>query len=173
MASDFISFVGIEPVANGDMIQYINQPYDNVVPMNYGAFFQANTDVDDVADTISVANSEFIDGEVVLYTSIGGTPIGGLANGSYYYVVNANTSSLQLSATASGNSINISKGADENHYLQKRPHDSIGGLTNESVYYAVGANSSGTSLSLTTNGAVIALTPTSYEETHTLRKILK
>lgn len=173
VASDFISFVGIEPVANGDMIQYINQPYDNVVPMNYGAFFQANTDVDNVADTISVANSEFIDGEVVLYTSIGGTPIGGLANGSYYYVVNANTSSLQLSATASGNSINISKGADENHYLQKRPHDSIGGLTNESVYYAVGANSSGTSLSLTTNGAVIALTPTSYEETHTLRKILK
>ena len=173
MSNSFISVSGAEPVSNGDVLLYLNQPYDAIEVIDYGAFFQANTGVNATADFISISNSEFIDGDVVQYTCIGGTAVSGLANGSYYYAVSANTSGLKLSSTFSGSAINITNGADENHYLQKKPRSVIGGLSNETRYFAVQANSTGTKLSLTLGGSPISLTPTTYEETHTLRKILK
>ena len=61
--------------------------------------FDASTDANTTSDYIAVSNFDLEDGDVVNYaTGTGGTVLGGLANNTNYYVVNANTSVLQLAA---------------------------------------------------------------------------
>lgn len=88
--------------------------------------FNANTGVNSAADFIQVTNNPFVNNNLVLYYKDGefsnteNPVIDGLANSTYYYVVNANTSGLQLSSAQDGTplSINASSNAEHVHYLE-------------------------------------------------------
>lgn len=78
--------------------------------------FNANSAVSNTNDTIAIstANSLFLAGDRLTYTvAAGNTAVGGLSNGSTYYVVFSNTTTLQLSATATGAPINLTAGVSE------------------------------------------------------------
>lgn len=62
--------------------------------------------VDTVNDKIVTANT-FSDGEIVTYSNGGGTDIGGLVDGTDYYIINASATEFQLSATSGGAAITI------------------------------------------------------------------
>jgi hypothetical protein len=62
--------------------------------------------VDDVNDKIVEANT-FTTGDYVTYSSGGGTDIGGLTDGSNYYIIAATASEFQLSLTSGGTAIDI------------------------------------------------------------------
>lgn len=73
--------------------------------------FNANSDVNDTTEFITIANNVFQNNDVLTYsTATGNTVISGLANNTLYYVVQANSSGLKLSATLNGSAINITKG---------------------------------------------------------------
>jgi len=79
--------------------------------------FNANTSVSNTNDTIAFlnANTYYRYGDKVLYTvDAGNTVVSGLANNTYYYVSAANSSTIKLSATLDGASINLTSGATEN-----------------------------------------------------------
>lgn len=69
--------------------------------------------------TRTYANTEFIDGDTVLYfTTRSNTAISGLSNNTVYYVVNANTTGFKLANTATGSALNLtSSSSNETHYL--------------------------------------------------------
>jgi len=72
--------------------------------------FNSNTDVSTPSDFISLtdANTYFRNGEKVTYfTSASNTVIGGLANATAFFVVDANTSTLKLSSTPNGTAIDL------------------------------------------------------------------
>jgi hypothetical protein len=63
--------------------------------------------VDTTNDKIVIANT-FSDGDEVEYSSAGGTDIGGLVDGTSYFIINATASEFQLSATSGGAAIVLS-----------------------------------------------------------------
>lgn len=78
--------------------------------------FNGLTAVSNTNDTIAIttANSIFLAGDRVRYlVAAGNTAIGGLSNGSYYYVQSANTTTVKLSATSSGSAIDLTAGVSE------------------------------------------------------------
>lgn len=104
-------------------ISYIN----NRIYKSNTQSFNANTSVANATEYISFANNTYANGDYVqYYTDTGNTALSGLSNGSYYFVVGANTTALQL---ASGNSttynttpIDITSGVSETgHYLAVLP----------------------------------------------------
>jgi len=62
--------------------------------------------VDTVNDKIITANT-FSDGEIVTYSNGGGTDIGGLVDGTDYYIINASATEFQLSVTSGGAAVTI------------------------------------------------------------------
>ena len=62
--------------------------------------------VDATNDKIIIANT-FSDGEIVTYDNGGGTDIGGLTNGTDYYIIYSSATEFQLSATSGGSAIDI------------------------------------------------------------------
>lgn len=73
--------------------------------------FNANSGVNDDDNTIAIstANSLFLVGDRVQYlVAEGNTEVTGLSNGSYYYVVHANTTVIALSETLGGANVDIS-----------------------------------------------------------------
>ena len=84
------------------------------------AEFDAAAAVNSTPDFIMIHNNSFVNNDLVQYYSTTGNFVGGLANASYYYVVGANSSGVQLSDTANGSVINITAGGvSEKHYLQQ------------------------------------------------------
>jgi len=78
--------------------------------------FNGLSAVSNTNDTIAIttANSIFLAGDRVRYlVAAGNTAIGGLSNGSYYYVQSANTTTVKLSATSSGSAIDLTAGVSE------------------------------------------------------------
>ncbi len=78
--------------------------------------FDANTAVSNTNDTIAFAdaNTVFSIGERVQYkVSAGNTAIGGLVPNNYYYIREANTSTIKLSLTPQGDSLNLTAGVNE------------------------------------------------------------
>ena len=70
--------------------------------------FDATTAVDSVNDFIAIPSHSYISGEAVkYYTSASANTIGGLANNTNYFVVEANTSGIKLSNSATGAAIDI------------------------------------------------------------------
>lgn len=61
------------------------------------------------ADTILAAAHGYVDDEQVVF--IGGTPPGGLTQGTLYYVISATTDTFQVSATEGGSAINLTSQA--------------------------------------------------------------
>jgi len=84
--------------------------------------FNASSGVNGTTEfiTTSAAHS-FANGDVVKYiVAAGNTVVSGLANGTTYYVVGANSTALQLAATSGGSALNITAGSSETgHTLSK------------------------------------------------------
>lgn len=85
--------------------------------------FNANTEVDNTTDFISYASNPFSNGDSLVYSNTAGTTVvGGLANGTTYYVVSANSTGFKLSATRGGSAINLTANTvDEDHTLTGQP----------------------------------------------------
>lgn len=86
------------------------------------ATFNALTGVANTTEIITTAAAHgFSNGDVVTYlVSTGNTAITGLANGTNYFIVGANTTALQLATTSGGVAINLTAGVTETgHTLTK------------------------------------------------------
>ena len=105
-----------EGISNGDFI-YIGAN-TNVKRFN------ANTAVDNSTEFITLSYQNFANGAEILYTTAyGNTVLGGLANNTTYYVVQANTLGIKLSDTIGGSPKNItavSTVASNGHYLTEQ-----------------------------------------------------
>ncbi len=62
--------------------------------------FNAATDVNTVANSITIPVNPFTSGTAVIYTAVGGSAIGGLMSGSTYFVVKVDGDSFRLAASA-------------------------------------------------------------------------
>lgn len=74
----------------------------------------ANTDINLTTDFISITNNNLVNQDKVVYASL--SPAEPLANG-VYYVNSANSSGIKLSATSTGNPINITANAQSLSYI--------------------------------------------------------
>ena len=63
--------------------------------------------VDTANDKIVIANT-FSDGDEVVYSADGGTAIGGLTDGTNYFIISSTASEFQVSATSGGTAITLS-----------------------------------------------------------------
>ena len=83
--------------------------------------FNANSAVNNSGDYVSFTNNSFANNQLVLYyTATGNNALSGLSNNTFYFVNNANTTTLTLASTQGGANINItaSSTVEDGHYLQ-------------------------------------------------------
>ncbi len=74
----------------------------------FGRAFRPVPIVDGQTDTLTFTQSHpFHDGQAVVYQSGSGLPIGGLTNGTTYYVIVVDAYSLQLASTPGGSAIEL------------------------------------------------------------------
>lgn len=70
--------------------------------------FNANTQVSNADDFISISGNAFENNSIVNYlVAAGNTAVSGLANNTSYYVVQANSTGVKLSSTLGGGAINL------------------------------------------------------------------
>ena len=96
-------------------VSVISIPYKYEAPPAYRSF-NALSAVSNTNDTITFtdANTYFKVGDVVTYvTATGNVAISGLSNNDTYYVVQSNTTTVQLSLTYEGSAINLTAGINE------------------------------------------------------------
>lgn len=144
---------------NTNIINHIN--FDKTVYINPYYHVKSSNDF------IEVANNQYSNGELIKYIcSPGNTVIAGLANTTYYYVVEANTIGFKLSTSYSFK--NIDANADVNstsyfvsvasnpysngtplRYVVAAGNTELDNLANNLYYYAIQANSSGFKLANT------------------------
>ena len=143
-----------------------------------------NTDVS--TDTITITGHGFVDGDEVTYVvpAAPATALGGLTDGTNYFIVGATANTIQLAATSGGAAIDLTRNAltfdgddaavvdvandkivDTNTFTtgdyvtySNGGGVDIGGLTDGSKYYIIAATASEFQLSLTSGGAAIDLT---------------
>lgn len=85
------------------------------------AIFNANTDVSNTTDFITVSSNPFVNDDVILYnSSAGNTSVTGLINNQSYFVVSANTSGLKLSLTKGGTPVDITTSLTETGHTLRR-----------------------------------------------------
>ena len=93
--------------------------------------FNANTSVNSTSEFIAISNNQLANGDYVkYYVDAGNTALSGLSNNSYYFIVGANNTGIQL---ATGNTstyntapINITAGPTQNgHHLYIVPLTSL------------------------------------------------
>jgi hypothetical protein len=82
--------------------------------------FASDTGVSNTANTIAItnANSFFRVQDRVVYNANGATALGGLANGSIYYISFANATHVALASTKTGANIDITSTTSSTQYLQ-------------------------------------------------------
>lgn len=142
------------------------------------------------ADDKIVQANTFADGEQVTYTNGGGEDIGGLTDGSQYYIISSSATEFKLSATSGGSAIDLTAAlnidfdgddaavvdttndkiivantftdGDEVTYVADLAP--IGGLTDGDNYFIINATASEFQLSATSGGAAVTLTD-NYELT--------
>lgn len=105
--------------------------------------FNALSAVSNTDDTIALttANSKFLVNDALTYTvSTGNTVVGGLANGTVYYVVAANSTTIKLANTQGGTALNLTAGVSETgHNLtgqQATAVATVGGAQNKGIAHA-------------------------------------
>jgi hypothetical protein len=156
--SEFITTNETNILRNGDYVVYYQESGNTEA-------FNANTGVSNTTDFITTSNTNaLVNGDYVQYLFDGGnTVVSGLTYNARYYVINANTSGLQLSLTPNGTAINITSGVTEtgHHLYQIIP--TVGGITNTGHYFVVGANTTALQLSATRGGPAINISSTSRE----------
>ena len=146
------------------------------------------TIVSPTGDTITITGHDFANGDEVKYNvpSAPASALGGLTNGTNYFIISATANTFQLSATSGGSAIDITPNnevtfdADNNSikdtvnnkivvsntfsngdyvtYENGTNGISIGGLIDGYNYYIVNATSSEFQLSSTSGGSAIDLT---------------
>ena len=146
------------------------------------------TIVSPTGDTITITGHDFANGDEVKYNvpSAPASALGGLTNGTNYFIISATANTFQLSATSGGSAIDITPNnevifdADDNSikdtvnnkivvsntfsngdyvtYENGTNGISIGGLIDGYNYYIVNATSSEFQLSSTSGGSAIDLT---------------
>ena len=100
---------------------YIEYDFGFPTAVTVSQSFNANTGVNSTADFISFTSNAFTNNQVILYyTAVGNTVITGLANNTNYFVVNATSTSLQLSASQGGSplAINATSIVESGHYIK-------------------------------------------------------
>ena len=122
--------------------------------------FRAIPAVDDVANTIRVANANaFQDGEAVVYHNGGGTSISGLVNGTTYYVTKVGNSAIKLSTSKTNLAGTV---VSLNPAVATGTHHSLGSAnTSTGTMSAVGvinvaAENKGTIVTVTLAAAVVS-----------------
>lgn len=83
--------------------------------------FNANTDVSNANEFISVSSNPFVNNDLILYyTATGNTALTGLSNNSYYFIVSANSTGVKLSDTLGGSArdITASSVSESGHFLK-------------------------------------------------------
>lgn len=191
-------------LANGEIVKYICQPgntvisglsntaYYYVIEANTSGFklatsytyktFNANTDVNESLDFISIASNPFSNGMPVRYlVSAGNTFLSNLANNNYYYAIQANSSGLKLATSYNPAAIfnpKLSVNTEISNYMILINNNTLANgtivryvtaygntattnLANNTYYYVVDANSLGIGLSTTLGGAPINVYSTS------------
>lgn len=105
--------------------------------------FNALSAVSNTNDTIALttANSKFLVGDSLTYTvSAGNTAVGGLTSGTTYYVVAANTTTIQLGTEPNTAAINLTSGTSETgHNLTGQTATAVatvGGAQNKGAAHA-------------------------------------
>jgi len=99
-------------ISNNDIVYF---GYDKDVKR-----FNANTKVNSSSEFITLVNHQFTNNSVVAYsTAYGNTVVSGLSNNGVYYVRQANSTGIKLSATYNGSPINITASSinEGGHYL--------------------------------------------------------
>ena len=102
--------------------------------------FNALTGVANTTEYITTSSAHsFVNNDVVSYTtSAGNTAVSGLSNNSSYYVINANTTALQLSATLGGSALNLTAGISESGHTLTRVSQSLLSFGNTTFQYKSG-----------------------------------
>lgn len=81
--------------------------------------FNANSDVDETTDFISITSNKYRDGDVVTYVvDSGNTSLSALVSNNQYYVVQSNTTGIKLALSSAGTPLQLTKGFTEaGHHL--------------------------------------------------------
>jgi hypothetical protein len=156
---EYITVTGTNEFVDGDYVLYYQDTAN-------AESFNANTGVSN--NIITTANTNGLaNGDRLQYlVNTGNTVLSGLTYNGKYYVINATSSSIQLSATVSGSPINIASGFTETGHNLYQLLPSIGGLANNSKYYVINSNTSTFQLSTSLGGPAINITSTSIETGH-------
>lgn len=196
---DFIKFANNTYFANGDLVKYLCAPGNTVLSgLANGSYyyiagandstvqlassltvktFNANSDVNSSIEFISIATNTFANGDILWYrVDTGNTALTNLANNSYYYAIQANSSGVKLATTYTPKTFNPklaiideiddyyiaipSHGFANNdivRYTTSYGNTAIGALANNTYYYVVQANTGGIKLSSSLGGAAINL----------------
>lgn len=96
----------------------------NNLNLEYARIAANSTSIDAANKFIKIPDNDFELGETVYYTTdAGNTAIGGLANGTHYFVTAANSTGIKIAATYNGEAISLTPGANETgHNLLARAH---------------------------------------------------
>lgn len=145
---------------NGDVVTYATAVSNSVVFVGNTTFIvQGNNTANGFLVLGNTKVSQFVANQAVVYNvGTGNTVIGGLANGSTYFVIVANTTAIQLKATTTGAAINLTSvptSSQPGHFLNIK--NVIDGLSNNQQYYVVNATANGVKLSTTEGGTPIGI----------------
>lgn len=124
-------------------VSVISIPYKFTAPPA-SRTFNALSAVSNTNDTISfsTANTYFKVGDVVTYaTANGNVAISGLSNNETYYVVQSNTTTVQLSLTYEGNAINLTAGTNESGHSLFTTNRYYSNTFNALTYLNIGSTS--------------------------------
>jgi hypothetical protein len=155
------------------------------------ATFNALTAVANTTEFITIASNPFVNNDILTYTvAAGNTAVGGLTNAASYFVVEANSTVIQLALTQGGAAINVTASVtetghtlrrvgfieiasnkfqtgDKATYLVAAGNTALTGLANNTQYTVSYANTTGLYLAAS-NGSVILPTPGVGETGHSL-----
>jgi hypothetical protein len=114
--------------------------------------FNALTGVSNTTEYISTASHALKNNDVVMYlVSTGNTAITGISNGTSYYVINANTTALQLASTLGGLPLNLTAG------LSQTGHQLVSNTAQvQELILAHNGNTTSQDVTLTVYGTVAA-----------------
>ena len=94
---------------------YLTTPSATIANSANQYFFNANTDVSNTTDFITISSHNFVNAQYVEYkVAATNTALSGLTNNTKYYVRTANSLGITVSTAPKGNAINITAGATEN-----------------------------------------------------------
>ena len=112
-------YIGQPPVS-GDTTKSFRL-LDNLASFTLSFDATSSSVVDTSANTLTFANHRFVTAQRVTYADGGGTAIGGLTDGTAYFIIKVDQNTIQLASSASnannGTAISLSSGAVGSHTL--------------------------------------------------------